>query len=81
MSCKVIQAADVAAAFVTEIKASIVATNAKPLLVGFLANNDPAARMYAQWTAKTCQQTGIAFELRECPSHRTRRQHCRCQRR
>ncbi|KAJ1342314.1 hypothetical protein BSLG_003237 [Batrachochytrium salamandrivorans] len=67
MSCKVIQAADVAAAFVTEIKASIVATNAKPLLVGFLANNDPAARMYAQWTAKTCQQTGIAFELRECP--------------
>ena len=50
-----------------EIKATIVSSNIKPLLVGFLANEDPAARMYAQWTAKTCKQTGIEFELRECP--------------
>ena len=27
-----------------------------PLLVGFLANADPAARMYASWTGKTCLQ-------------------------
>jgi len=33
--------------------------------VGFLANSDPAARKYASWTAKTCAETGIEFELRE----------------
>ncbi|EGF76524.1 hypothetical protein BATDEDRAFT_18106 [Batrachochytrium dendrobatidis JAM81] len=67
MACKVVQASDVAASFINEIKATIVSSNIKPLLVGFLANEDPAARMYAQWTAKTCKQTGIEFELRECP--------------
>ncbi|KAI9776253.1 MAG: NAD-dependent 5,10-methylenetetrahydrafolate dehydrogenase [Geoglossum umbratile] len=34
-----------------------------PLLVGFLANADPAARMYAHWTAKTCKENGFAFEV------------------
>ncbi|CCD22478.1 methylenetetrahydrofolate dehydrogenase (NAD(+)) NDAI_0A03210 [Naumovozyma dairenensis CBS 421] len=36
-----------------------------PLLVGFLANNDPAARMYAQWTQKTSESLGIRYQLRE----------------
>lgn len=36
-----------------------------PKLVGFLANNDPAARSYAQWTARACEADGIRFELRE----------------
>lgn len=33
--------------------------------MGFLANSDPAARMYAEWTGKTCQEAGFQFELRE----------------
>ncbi|CCC66893.1 hypothetical protein NCAS_0A03350 [Naumovozyma castellii] len=36
-----------------------------PLLVGFLANEDPAAKMYATWTQRTCESLGIRYELRE----------------
>lgn len=33
-------------------------------MVGFLANDDPAAEMYANWTAKTCESMGFRYELR-----------------
>lgn len=36
-----------------------------PLLVGFLANSDPAAVKYAEWTAKSCEKVGLRFELRQ----------------
>ncbi|KAL2911972.1 Methylenetetrahydrofolate dehydrogenase [NAD(+)] [Polyrhizophydium stewartii] len=67
MACQVVNAAKVATAFINEVRAAIDASAASPLLVGFLANDDPAARKYAEWTARTCQETGIRFELRECP--------------
>lgn len=35
-----------------------------PLLVGFLANDDPAAEMYASWTKKTSEDMGFRYELR-----------------
>ncbi|KAL7530577.1 hypothetical protein ACHAXR_003573 [Thalassiosira sp. AJA248-18] len=35
-----------------------------PLLVGLLANNDPAARKYAEWTGRACRADGIRYELR-----------------
>lgn len=35
--------------------------------MGFLSNSDPSARLYAEWTAKTCSQTGIEFQLIEVP--------------
>lgn len=35
-----------------------------PLLVGFLANGDPAAEMYASWTKKTSESMGFRYELR-----------------
>ncbi|SJM88203.1 probable Methylenetetrahydrofolate dehydrogenase [NAD(+)] [Zygosaccharomyces bailii] len=35
-----------------------------PLLVGFLANADPAAEMYASWTKKTSEGMGFRYELR-----------------
>lgn len=35
-----------------------------PLLVGFLANDDPAAEMYATWTQKTSESLGFKYELR-----------------
>mmetsp|Transcript_12142 Transcript_12142/g.26957 ORF Transcript_12142/g.26957 Transcript_12142/m.26957 type:complete len:331 (-) Transcript_12142:142-1134(-) len=36
-----------------------------PKLVGFLGNNDPAARQYAEWTAKAFAADSLRFELRE----------------
>ena len=36
-----------------------------PLLVGLLANSDPAAKKYAEWTGKACRADGIRYELRE----------------
>lgn len=36
-----------------------------PLLVGLLANNDPAAKKYAEWTGRACRKDGIRYELRE----------------
>lgn len=36
-----------------------------PLLVGFLANQDFAAEMYARWTGKTAESLGVRFELRK----------------
>ncbi|KAI8893479.1 hypothetical protein BC833DRAFT_608187 [Globomyces pollinis-pini] len=62
---KVVQASEVAASFINDIKAKVLTLDKKPTLVGFLANDDPAAKKYAQWTAKTCAETGIIFELRE----------------
>ena len=36
------------------------------MLVGFLANEDIHAHKYAEWTAKTCKETGIYFKLVVC---------------
>ena len=36
----------------------------KPTLVGFLANTDPAAKMYARWTKNACEKDGIQFILK-----------------
>ena len=35
-----------------------------PLLVGLLANKDPAAKKYAEWTARACKADGLRYELR-----------------
>jgi len=32
--------------------------------VGILANNDPAARKYAEWTGRACEKDGLRYELR-----------------
>jgi hypothetical protein len=55
-TCKVVSAATVAEKLLQEVKSSLQKFDRAPLLVGFLANNDPAARMYANWTEKTCTQ-------------------------
>jgi methylenetetrahydrofolate dehydrogenase (NAD+) len=33
-------------------------------LVGLLANTDPAAKKYAEWTGKACRADGLRYELR-----------------
>ena len=35
-----------------------------PLLVGLLANKDPAAKQYAEWTGRACKNDGLRYELR-----------------
>ncbi|KAF9975713.1 NAD-dependent 5,10-methylenetetrahydrafolate dehydrogenase [Actinomortierella ambigua] len=66
MSCKVVLAQNISAQYRDELKNTIKARGIRPKLVGFLANDDPAAGKYAEWTAKTCAETGVEFELRKC---------------
>lgn len=55
-SCKVVLAATIAKSLLVEIEEGLGQTSRPPVLHGFLANKDPAARMYADWTAKTCRE-------------------------
>ncbi|KAK6000111.1 hypothetical protein QM012_004099 [Aureobasidium pullulans] len=64
-SCKVVLAANIAKKLQAEVAEGLAKLHRKPHLVGFLANKDPAARMYADWTGKTCVDNGFAFSLRE----------------
>ncbi|KAF3086390.1 NAD-dependent 5,10-methylenetetrahydrafolate dehydrogenase, variant 3 [Orbilia oligospora] len=63
--CKVVLAATVAKTLFDEVQTTLKTLQRKPKLVGFLANDDPASRTYAEWTEKTCEQYGLEFELRE----------------
>jgi methylenetetrahydrofolate dehydrogenase (NAD+) len=42
----------------------LLITTEPPLLVGLLANKDPAAKQYAEWTGRACQNDGLRYELR-----------------
>ena len=55
-SCKVVLAGTVAKFLLSEVSEGLSKLPRAPLLVGFLANSDPAARMYADWTDKTCKE-------------------------
>ena len=55
-SCKVVLAGSVAKGLLTEVADGLAKLDRPPLLVGFLANADPAARMYAEWTDRTCKE-------------------------
>ncbi|KAF5125401.1 Methylenetetrahydrofolate dehydrogenase [NAD(+)] [Metarhizium anisopliae] len=67
-TCKVITAETIAKNLLTEVKetlAKVQGGNPKaPTLVAFLANGDPAAVQYAQWSKKTCEENGFNFDLR-----------------
>jgi methylenetetrahydrofolate dehydrogenase (NAD+) len=58
-------AATVAKKFIDEIKDQVSKLETPPKLVGFLANSDPAAKMYADFTEKTSLDCGFRFETRE----------------
>jgi methylenetetrahydrofolate dehydrogenase (NAD+) len=49
-------AKNVANGLLKEVQEGVKTLDKRPHLVGFLANNDPAALMYAQWTQKTCEE-------------------------
>jgi len=63
-----VDATPCADAFHSEIKAAVdevvQAGGSPPKLVGFLANDDKGAVMYARWTERTARKDGIVFELR-----------------
>lgn len=46
-------------------KIQALETSDAPTLVGFLANDDPAAKAYARWTKSACEKDGIKFVLRQ----------------
>ncbi|KAL6720705.1 Methylenetetrahydrofolate dehydrogenase [NAD(+)] [Lecanora helva] len=64
-SCKVVLAATIAKDLLAEVTQGLATVKRAPLLVGFLANKDPAARKYAEWTGRTCQENGFKFQMRE----------------
>lgn len=51
---KVVLASTVAKGLLAEVAEGLSALSFKPKLVGFLANEDPAAKVYADFSAKTC---------------------------
>ncbi|SPN97771.1 probable methylenetetrahydrofolate dehydrogenase (NAD+) [Cephalotrichum gorgonifer] len=67
-TCKVVLAETVAKRLLGEVADSLDATRAKgikqPCLTAFLANDDPAAVKYAEWSKKTCEENGFKFVLR-----------------
>jgi methylenetetrahydrofolate dehydrogenase (NAD+) len=61
----VVLAAAIAKKFIDEITEQVSKLDPPPKLVGFLANADPAAKMYADFTKKTSLDCGFRFETRE----------------
>ncbi|KAI6962639.1 methylenetetrahydrofolate dehydrogenase, partial [Hortaea werneckii] len=64
-SCKTVLAGGIAKKLLSEVSSGLQTLGRRPRLYGFLANQDPAARMYADWTARTCTENGFDFVLRE----------------
>jgi methylenetetrahydrofolate dehydrogenase (NAD+) len=55
-TCKVVLAANIAKGLLAEVNEGLSRLSLKPKLVGFLANGDPAAHVYADYCAKTCRE-------------------------
>ena len=54
--CRVVLASNIAKNLLNEVSDDLSKLGRPPLLIGFLANSDPAARKYANWTKKTCEE-------------------------
>jgi len=55
-SCKVILAGTIANSLLVEVQQGLKSLDRPPHLLGVLANGDPAAKLYAGWTEKTCKE-------------------------
>lgn len=59
-TCKVITADTIAKGLLAEVKETLGkvqgADGYEPTLAAFLANDDPAAVKYAEWSKKTCEE-------------------------
>ena len=66
--CKVILAGSIAKSLQAEVAEGRATLASPPRLLGFLANEDPAAKMYADWTRKTCEDRCV--EISQVPACR-----------
>lgn len=68
-TCKVVMAETIAKSLLSEVKSTLQTVQeagaVQPCLVAFLANDDPAAFKYAEWSKKTCEENGFVFDLRK----------------
>lgn len=59
-TCKVITSETIAKSLLTEVKDTLATIQGsaaeKPTLAAFLANDDPAAVKYAEWSKKTSEE-------------------------
>lgn len=59
-TCKVILADNIAKNLLVEVTETLKTIQqdvpSRPTLVAFLANDDPAAMKYAEWSKKTCEE-------------------------
>ncbi|KAI5862659.1 methylenetetrahydrofolate dehydrogenase [Durotheca rogersii] len=73
-TCKVILAETIAKGLLAEVKDTLRSiqkgSEGPPTLVAFLANDDPAAVKYAEWSKKTCEENGFNFDLRRVDKER-----------
>ncbi|RLV91426.1 Methylenetetrahydrofolate dehydrogenase NAD [Spathaspora sp. JA1] len=60
---RTILASTIAKPYIEEVTQGVQQLDFTPKLVGFLANDDPAAKMYADWTGKTCESLGFHYEV------------------
>ncbi|KAG7665060.1 MTD1 [[Candida] subhashii] len=60
---RTILASTIAKPYIEEVTNGLKKLSFTPKLVGFLANEDPAAQMYANWTGKTCESLGFKYEV------------------
>ncbi|KAI6783705.1 Methylenetetrahydrofolate dehydrogenase [NAD(+)]-like protein [Emericellopsis cladophorae] len=67
-TCRVLTAETIAKNLLNEVRdtlAKIQETGSgQPMLAAFLANGDPHAEKYAEWSKKTCEDNGFKFDLR-----------------
>lgn len=63
-SCKTILAGSIAKGLLTEVKLGLDQFHGgRPHLRGILANTDTAAKVYADWTQRTCEENGFRYSL------------------
>ncbi|KAK0718916.1 hypothetical protein B0T21DRAFT_295311 [Apiosordaria backusii] len=64
-TCKVILADTIAKKMLSEVQTTLSAIQLprRPTLSAFLANSDPHAYQYAEWSKKTCEEQGFSFNL------------------
>ncbi|ODQ64282.1 NAD(P)-binding protein [Nadsonia fulvescens var. elongata DSM 6958] len=61
--CHTLLASTIAKSYIDEIQRGVKELGRKPRIVGLLANDDPAAQMYADWTSKTSTNLGFDYQL------------------
>ncbi|KAI1612139.1 methylenetetrahydrofolate dehydrogenase [Exophiala viscosa] len=62
--CRVILAANIAKGVLSEVQTGLSKLGRKPHLLGILANADPASKVYADWTERTCKENGFDYTLK-----------------